>query len=763
MTTDAVERDHARLLARLRLFRRRAVLVDLVEAGTLALAAGMTVLWLGLILEVLVHLPPPQRVVVPALAVLALLAVAIGHLVRRLPGSLSLRRLGLRVEGRCPQLRQGLITALELGPRPVDRTRYSVELLAAATASAVRTVESVAPGIAVGQVRWTWCARYPAAAAVLLGGSMAWSESMAQALGRSVHPLTAYVREPRTRVSLTPGDVTVVRGADLAVVARFSGELPALARVLRREEGATTWQGEELLTSGADSLTYVFRQVRRPFAYEVRAGDGASGPRTVRLIDPPAIQRVTLRYRYPEYTGLSVRIEEDGGDVRAVRGTRVELELEASKPLGQATLVLDDTVRVPARIEGSRARAELEVRRSGRYRVEVVDTGGLAGLDPISHIVEPVDDEPPRVSLVAPGRDQDLPESMQVLLGIEAEDDYGISALWLVHRVNDGPEERRRLSGAGRQVKLEQVWDLSATELLPEDRVRYRVEALDNDAVSGPKRAATREYVLRFPSLYQLYEETARQREESLDRLEELSAEGRATEKYVEQARRELLRTEELSWEQRQELEASLAREAERAETVEELARTLGETLQELERNGLNSDALLEKIAEIRELMAQVVSAELREALARVQAALEQEDPQALAEALREFSEDQQSFQERLDRTIALLEQVRAEQRLEAAVRRAEDLDARQGQINEGAAREEQGDRLAQQEDALQQDTGRLQQELKELARSLETMSPGTSGQLDEQAAAMETRALAGRMGEMSRQLRAEANTAAPR
>ena len=78
--------------------------------------------------------------------------------------------------------------------------------------------------------------------------------------------------------------------------------------------------------------------------------------------------------------------------------------------------------------------------------------------------------------------------------------------------------------------------------------------------------------------------------------------------------------------------------------------------------------------------MGDIAAPELQLALAELQQAAENPDPKAMAEALKQFNEDQQAFQERLDRTIALLEQVQTEQKLQAAVEQAAELAKRQEQ-----------------------------------------------------------------------------------
>jgi len=184
---------------------------------------------------------------------------------------------------------------------------------------------------------------------------------------------------------------------------------------------------------------------------------------------------------------------------------------------------------------------------------------------------------------------------------------------------------------------------------------------------------------------------------------------------------------------------------------VEELARQLQETMEKLEQGGLASQELLEKLEEIRQLMAQVTAPELQEALEKLQQAVEAASPEELAQALKEFGEDHRAFQQRLDRTLALLRQIRAEQQLEGAVRRAEELQRRQEQINAGAQRREAG--LASQEERVQRDTEGLRRDLQSLSEEMKPLAEETSQQLKAQARAMEEQQLSPRMQEMTHHL----------
>jgi len=393
---------------------------------------------------------------------------------------------------------------------------------------------------------------------------------------------------------------------------------------------------------------------------------------------------------------------------------------------------------------------------------------GIGNREPIRYAVQVLADGPPSVAITDPGRDADLPENQRVTVAVEASDDFGISEMSLVFRVNDGPERAVPLEAeTGREVRQAHLWDLTDLDLLPEDRVYYRAEVADNDAVTGPKRASSAEYAFRFPSLYELYDEVSQAQEEHLEALEELARDEDEARQYVEQLRREVLRSEALTWEQKKELEATLEAEEERVSSLDDVAEQVADTVEKLRQQGLSSTELVQKLEEIRQLMAAVTSPELQEALAELESQLEELSPEDIAAALEEFGRKQGAFQERLDRTLALLRQVHAEQRLEAAVRQAADLRDRQSRIGEALRRagDRPGDlaRLEDQEGSLERDTRRLQSELGDLARDLAPLSQPVGEGLEEVAGHMEQNRLSGRMAEMRQALRARQRQAARR
>ncbi|MBI2505093.1 MAG: hypothetical protein HYW07_17890, partial [Candidatus Latescibacteria bacterium] len=186
---------YIQLLAQLARLRRRALLLLGAEALALALALALGLFLVVLALEAWFFVPPPWRAglglaagLVPCLA----LGLMLG---RGLPGCLSLKALGLRVEARCPQLQQQLISVLELWQDPRAAQLYSASLLQATLERAVGQLAQVDPAQVIGAGPALRRLRQLGGVGLVLLLALALAgESLGEALQRCAHPLTAFAR-----------------------------------------------------------------------------------------------------------------------------------------------------------------------------------------------------------------------------------------------------------------------------------------------------------------------------------------------------------------------------------------------------------------------------------------------------------------------------------------------------------------------------------------------------------------------------------------
>jgi hypothetical protein len=698
---------------------------------------------------------------------LALLLVPAAAAVRRwLPALRSLEEAARRSEEQAPALKERLLPALQiLHVQEQSRLGYSAELVDAFLAE----VRSLLGGVEPGRLPYNRFFRRRlalAGAGVLVAATTVMWIGPHGALSGCAHFATAFAElgpQPPPQFAVEPGDVAIPRGEGVTLAVRVTnpdvddGRGEGVLAWRPRAEGE--WREESLSGFAAGqpaslALERRFATVDETFEYRFEHRGEFSPVHRITAVPHPTVTVEEVRYRYPQYTGLPERVHRDGvGDLAAVKGTRAELVIRATNPLRRGVLQLEkggEIELVPG--DDGRLRAGLDIRVEDSYRVSVIDTLGLANLNPVQYRIRPLSDEAPFIRLLEPGEDVDLDESMSLGLRFSAVDDYGLGPVHLVFEITRRAGESQRLevgvpSGRRTEFSARYDWDVSGLALLPGDAVLYHLEVTDNNGIDGPATARTRTYVLRFPTLAEIYAEIDEKEEASIDELGEVTDEIRRVEERVEEIGREILKRGESSWENKQEMERALETQQQLAEELRRIQDEIEENLERMAETDFMTFEAYEKIQKIRELFEEVATEDMREALEKLREALEQTNPRRLEQDLEEFRLSQEELAKELDRILENLKQFRFEERMKAAVRELEELAARQERVNEeipeqkesvggdegesgqtdeetvepsspeqGASEEERLKRLAREEERLAEETRDLEEELEELS-----------------------------------------------
>ncbi|NIR28760.1 MAG: hypothetical protein GWN84_05475 [Gammaproteobacteria bacterium] len=292
-------------------------------------------------------------------------------------------------------------------------------------------------------------------------------------------------------IRVAPGDVSILSGDDVHIAATPDGFRPDGLVLVSRREGEEAWTRTPLAPSPDSPVfeTYLF-DVTASMEYRVEHPVLSSPGHRIEVIPRPVAERIDLLYEFPEYTGRAPELISGGGDIAAVRGTRVEVRVTPSAPTQGGRLVLDGERSLPLRAgEDGDLRARIEVTDNGRYRVELEAGGyGMAPASPEHAIVAYVDTRP-TVELLSPGRDARVTSIEEIAVEARAQDDVAVRDLELVLSVNGGPDEIVRLgedSGPRATVAGRHELFLEERDLAPGDLIAYYVRA--RDAAGDPER-----------------------------------------------------------------------------------------------------------------------------------------------------------------------------------------------------------------------------------------------------------------------------------
>jgi Domain of unknown function (DUF4175) len=538
-------------------------------------------------------------------------------------------------------------------------------------------------------------------------------------------------------VELIPGDLSVTRNSKILIEV-LNPELEVEHTLFYRME--ENWRQEKLIDHKK-----VFNNLDFSFTYFVQTPYAISDTFRIEVYELPIVRTMDVRYEFPVYTGLkSEVVRKNQGNLKAVKGTKVTLNITANNPIESAEIYFKSGSFNPMRRTGkSSFKAEFIIAQNDSYHFKLIDILGNFS-QKISKSITAIRDEYPEVKIAYPGRDTILTQNMLLPLQIIASDDFGMKKLQLHFQMNRSEEDSLAIQKSipGKSLDLEHIFDLGEMSLLPGDKVTYWVSIVDNSPAA--QRTESRHYVARFPSIEEIYREIEEKEEEKAKILQETLEKSEELQKEFEEKRRELLKKEEVDWEDKKDLESILDKQQDLNKDIENVAEDFQQMMEKFEDNRALSSETLEKMERIRELMEEISNEDLQKAMEKMQESLESLDPDVLKKAMEDFKFSMEDFTKKLEQTLQLLEDIKKEQAIQKALEIAEEMEEMQSALNE---KTEQGDAsnedLASQQKDIAEKMDSLQKQLEEAESMLDEKDSELQKAMDELQEQMEQDSLA--------------------
>lgn len=537
-------------LAAVRAQLRRLYMLDgialLVIVACFALAATF-------VFDYYLVLPQAVRVVFLVGAVAACAWTALRKILAPLSIPISDDDLALLVERTHPELKDRLISAIQLS-RPSDpayRKFNSPELVDALVQDAADASRPLNFDAFVTRKPIRDRAYFAGAfVALLLGLGLAYGDLasifLKRFFGGDVRwPQQTYLSvegfDPATRRRI------VAKGEDLTLTVTYRGRAPGDVRIFV-EFIQTGEKVRDTMAKVGDKFTLTLESLSGPIKFRLKGGDDDTDFFTVDTLNPPTLIEHRLWFNYPDYLDMTdtpeVNPEHGGSTLRVPIGTRIKFEGISGVELSGATVRYksekDESECSIERVDAHRFSAEFDVlHERAKYEVILHGANGLSS-NPLVFDVRGLPDLAPEILVEQPRtKDEYVTGKCIYPIRLTVKDDHGIKAVKLLYRTSLMPADQwtevlfgtaehpnANYPGAreGDRVVLRSryAFHIPPLKLNPNDWVAMRFVAEDFKNVGEPNITTTTEFRVTIASDTQLIWELEKEIEEVRKKLEEM-------------------------------------------------------------------------------------------------------------------------------------------------------------------------------------------------------------------------------------------------
>lgn len=575
-----------------------------------------------------------------------------------------------------------------------------------------------------------------------------------------------------------PGNKEIVKGESAEISVRIvpltsaagQKKLPSEVFLYYREEGIEKNEKIKLQKDSSGIFRYHFTSLNSSLRYSASAEDVQSNEYQLAVTERPFVRTLSVTVTPPKYSRLAPQtLDENTGDVSALAGSRIIWNILPSKEISSAAIVFKDGSETALKKNGTHLQASFTADSPTSYYIELEDAQGLMNSNLIEYKITILPDAEPSVSILFPGKNIDVTDNSSLPLQIKIEDDFGFSGLALFYKLvqskySQEEKEQRLEIPLQDKTSLQQIisyeWNLSSLHLAPEDIVEYYAAVYDNDNVNGPKAGKSASYLLRLPSLEEVFADAEKSHDNSLKTLEESLKAAEDLKKDLEELHRDMKRNKQLDWQKQKKAEEIAKKYDDIQKKIDEVNKTVNEMTEQLNKNNTLSSETLEKYLELQKTLQEMNTPEFREAMKRMQQAMQQMNSEQLRQAMEQAQFSEEQFRSSIERTLNLLKRIQIEQKVDEMKKRAEELMKKQEELQKETKNlkendAQKGNDLARKQEDISKELNNVQEEMKSLREKMEEFPKEMPmDQLQKTEEAAENKSMEQSMKQSSQQLR---------
>jgi len=541
---------------RLRSLRRRVSTWHVVDGSARLLFWAVVLFTIGFALDFGIRLDVPSRAIMLFLSGVVLLLVIGRRLLWPQFVDVGDDALCLSLEEKFEELNDSLISSWQFSQTDtIDKQGVSPALVSASIDQGVDRIRGVHHARVLNRQRF-WLNML---VVLLAGGAIA---AIAAGVSRSETLSAWYQRDllladvpwPQDRYlqvrGVEGGEVKIPRGDDWTLIVDIADDSPFEYESVYVEFDQASQRPTQAMERSTDGVEFarVVPRVIRPFSFRVSSGRSSSpwyygrscSPwYKVVLVDRPEVAELQLEVTPPEYTKQQpYLLPSDRGPHHVLAGSRLDISGVANKALSTAQVTIGD-VGLPASLDDEKrfsVTVDADQLTPGSYEIHLADTETPTPLTsnvPRRFTLKQRIDQTPRLKVKLVGISAMVTQAAKIPIECQITDDFSITDVRLTYRWRTDDDAPDGTTGSiplseltvglnTQEASIEYVLDVSKLDVPVGAGLGFRVEADDNDMVSGPKTGVSEEVLLKVVAPGELRGNMLRREKEQRQELEQV-------------------------------------------------------------------------------------------------------------------------------------------------------------------------------------------------------------------------------------------------
>jgi hypothetical protein len=457
---------------------------------------------------------------------------------------------------------------------------------------------------------------------------------------------------------------------------------------------------------------YAFNNIQQNVTFKFNAGGLYSSIHTLNVLAAPSLINFEVSLAYPSYIKKEDEIIENIGEVLVPEGTKVNWSLYTENA-DTVEILWGDKKQYANLISPNNFQFFKRALKSTNYSL-LPHNKLVSTTDSINYNFKVLKDGYPIVEA------QEIIDSTQLKIryfkGL-IKDDYGFNKLQFVAKQNSNNWDTIVPIKINKTLNKESfffVFDMKNIDLNEEAYLEYYFEIYDNDQINGSKKSQSKTFEFTPPSLSEIQKQQEAKTAELKKDLENNVELAKELQDEFEELRMKLLNKEELSWEDKQQVNEVIEKQKQLEKNIDQISQKNKEKNAMMNEFSEQDKRILEKQKQLEELMEELMTDDMRELFDEMEELMEEMKTDEWMEKLEELQMNNEDLEKELDRNLEMLKKFEFEQALEESLDQLANLKQKQEDL------QQDNDTKSKSQEQITEEQKKLNEEFKELSEKID-------------------------------------------